>query len=121
MAYTGTIVTEAEMALMSGKNVDATGDTEANHNDLAAQAESYLSVLMGANVVDSYAGMDEDLKRILSEWAARYCGISLIMFNMAGYSDLIEAEDLVTLHIFRMNQIEKVLAQSGSVKFLGAA
>jgi len=121
MAYTGTIVTEAEMALMAGENVDATGDTEANHNVLAAQAESYLSVLLKYNVVDNYSTLNEDVKRMLSEWAARYAGATLIAYNMAGYTTRQEAENMIDLHVFRMKQIENWLKEQDRVTFIKGA
>ena len=121
MVYTGTIVTEAEMALMAGENVDATGNTEANRNDLAAQAESYLSNLMRFNVVDNYATLNEDVKRSLSEWAARYAGSTLILFNTAGFTNLIEAEDMVTYHAWRMQVIEELLRDQKTVTYMKGA
>jgi hypothetical protein len=118
MAYTGTIVTEAEMSLMAGENVDATGDTEANHNILAAQAESYLSNLMQYNVVDNYSGLNEDLKRMLSEWAARYAAITLIAYNMSGYTSRVEAEDMIMIHWARMQAIEGLLKDKNVVDYI---
>lgn len=94
---------------MAGENVDATGAVEANHNILAAQAESYLSNLMRYNVVDNYSTLNEDVKRMLSEWAARYAAVSLISYNMAGYTTRQEAEDMINIHLFRMDKIEKLL------------
>ena len=118
MVYSGTIVTEAEIALMAGENVDATGDTEANHNILAAQAESYLSNLMGYNVVDNYASLNEDFKRMLSEWAARYSAITLISYNMAGFTTRQEAEDMIDVHAWRLLQVEELLKQQRVIDFL---
>ena len=118
MAYTGTICTENEIALMAGENVDATGDTEANHNDLVAQAESFLSVLLRYNVVDNYAAIDADYKRILSEWAARYAATALIAYNMSGFTSRVEAENMINIHVFRMREIEKVLVDQKAVTFI---
>ena len=118
MAYGGTIVTEAEIALMAGENVDATGDTEANHNILAAQAESYLSNLMRYNVVDNYGALNEDVKRMLSEWAARYAAITLISYNMAGYTSRVEAEDMINIHWARMMRIETLLKEQNNVTYI---
>lgn len=109
MVYSGTIVTEAEIDLMAGENADATGDTEANHNILAAMAESYLSCLMRYNVVDNYASLNTDVKKIMAEWAARFCGVSLIAYNMGGYTSRVEAEDMINVHLYRMKQIERLL------------
>jgi len=121
MAYTGTIVTENEIALMAGENVDSTGDTEANHNILAAQAESFLSNLMNYNVVDNYAALNEDVKRMLSEWAARYAAITLIAYNMAGYTKRQEAEDMMDVHAWRMEKIEAILKENRNVTYLTGA
>lgn len=121
MAYTGTICTEAEIAIFKGENVDATGDTEANRNDLVAQAESFLCVLMRYNVVDNYGTLNADVKRILSEYAARYVAVGLIAFNMAGYTSRVEAEDMINIHVFRMNKIEKMLTDQKSSTYMKGA
>jgi len=119
MAYTGTIVTEAQIALMSGENVDATGDTEANHNDLAAQAEAYLSNLLRYDVATNWASIATVTRQILSEWAARYAAMTLIAYNMAGYTSRVEAEDMINIHIFRMREIEAILKEQDTQNFLG--
>jgi len=118
MAYTGTIVTEAQIALMSGENVDATGDTEANHNDLAAQAEAYLSNLVKYDIVTNWASISTIYRQMFSEWAARYAAIALIAFNMLGYTSRIEAEDMINIHAFRMRKIEKLLEDSSVQDFM---
>jgi len=118
MAYTGTICTENEIALMAGENVDSTGDTEANHNDLVAQAESYLSILMRFNVTDNYAAMDADYKRIFSEWGARYAAVALIAYNMAGFTSRVEAEDMISIHLHRMEEIEKIVKDKKQETFI---
>lgn len=118
MVYTGTIVTEAEIDLMAGENADATGDTEANRNILAAMAESYLSVLMRYNVVDNYATLNNDVRKILAEWAARFAGVALIAYNMAGYTSRVEAEDMINVHVNRMREIEALLWDQKSVTYI---
>ena len=109
MAYTGTLCTEAEIDAFSGENVDATGDTEANHNVLVAQAESYLCNISRYNWVDNYATLNADVKAMLSEYCARYAAMSLIAYNMSGYTTRVEAEDMINIHAWRMIAIEKIL------------
>lgn len=121
MVYTGTICTEAEIAVFAGENVDATGDTEANHNILVAQAESYISNLLRYNVVDNYSALNEDVKRSLSEWAARYAAIAVIAYNMAGFTSRIEAEDMINIHAWRMNKLENMLKEQVTVTYLKGA
>ncbi len=109
MAFT--IVTVAEMQFMAGLNVDATGDVTANHQFLHDMAAGYLSAFLQDDVIAGYGDYDSVTKQIINEWAARFAGIQLILFNTSGYSDLIEAEDMVTYHIYRMQTIEKQLKE----------
>ena len=119
MVYTGTITTEAEIALMAGENVDATGDTEANHNLLVAQAEGFLSAFIQDDVVAGFASYDTVTKQILSEYASRYAAMQLILYNTDGYV-LESAEDMVNVHLFRMREIEEELGEGQVLKQLGA-
>jgi hypothetical protein len=123
MAYTGTIVAEAEMNLMSGELVDATGNTEANHNYLAGHAEAYLSALVKYDIVINWASISAVYKKMFSEWAARYAASTLIAYNMgtvgATFSSLIEPEDMIQFHVYRMEQIEKRLLELDRQDFLG--
>jgi hypothetical protein len=119
MAYTGTIVTEAEIALMAGENVDATGDTEENHNILAAQAEAYLCCLVKYDIVTNWANLSTIYKAMFTEYAARYCAMQLIFYNTAGYSSIAEAEDMASIHFYRMRKIEQILNKEGAQNFLG--
>ena len=118
MAFT--IVTVAEMQFMAGENVDATGDVTANHQFLHDMAAGYLSAFIQDDVIAGYSGYDTVTKQLINEWAARFAGMSLIMFNTAGYSDLIEAEDMVQIHIYRMERIENQLTTGAVQKQLGA-
>ena len=127
MTYSGTICTEAEIALMAGENVDATGDTEDNHGALAAHAESYLSNLMRYNIVDNYSTLNEDVKRMFSEWAARYAGATLIAYNFTGFGTdegnaIRISESMIDFHVYRMKQIEIILKEKAAAQdfFKGA-
>ena len=119
MVYSGIIVTEAQIALMSGENVDATGDTEANHNDLAAQAEAYLSNLVKFDIATNWAALSTVFRQMFSEWAARYAGVALISFNIAGFTTRAEAEDMLNLHWARMEQIRVLLEEASVQDFMG--
>lgn len=110
MVYSANIVTVAEMQFMAGENVDATGDVEANHTALQDQAEAYLSNLLKHNLGGTgFSDLDSTTRIIITEWAARYCGMQLILFNMAGFTTILEAEDMLNLHIYRMEKIEKLM------------
>ena len=121
MAYTGTITTEAEIAVMAGENVDATGDTEANRNVLVAQAESYISSLIHEDVVSGFSGYGANFKQILSEYASRYVGMCLIAYNMAGYTSRVEAEDLINIHLNRLESIREILMDEKALTAMGVS
>lgn len=120
MAYTGVLCTVAEMQLYACELVDSTGNVEANHNILAAQGESFLCVLSKYNWVDNYASLNVDVKRILSEYVARFGAVGLISFNMAGYTSRIEAEDIINIHLARMKAIEKILSDKDYINWIKA-
>lgn len=119
MVYTGTIVTEAEMQFMAGENVDSTGDVEANHNYLASYAEAYLCTLVKYDIVTNWDSIDSTYKQIFTEYAARLAAVNLILYNTAGYTSRIEAEDMINVHIHRMKKIEALLSKADYQDFLG--
>lgn len=119
MAYIAVIVTVAEMQFMAGENVDATGDVEANHIMLQDQAEGFLSALLNDDVATNFGSYDTTTKLIITEWAARNAGMQLILFNPAGYTSRIEAEDMVNVHLFRLKQIETLLDKARTKTQLG--
>ncbi len=119
MVYTANIVTEAEMQVMAGENVDATGDADANHIKLQDYAEAYLSNLLKYDLsVTGWAALTTGTKELISEWAARFAGMSMIAYNMSGFTTILEAEDMINIHLYRMQQIEKLLTE-GTQDFLG--
>jgi len=120
MAYVANIVTVAEMQFYAGENVDATGDADANHTILQDHAEAYLSCLLKYELsAANWALLNATTKIIITEWAARYAATQLILYNPAEYSTIVEAEDMVNVHLFRMRQIEKLLEADGVLHFMG--
>ena len=119
MAFTGTIATEADIALMAGENVDATGDTEANKNLLMTQVEGYLSAVVQYDIVTNWASLDAVSKTLFTEYAARYCAMSLIAYNMSGFESRTEAESMINIHVYRMDKIEEQINKGEVLKQIG--
>ena len=117
MAFT--IVTVAEMQFMAGENVDATGDVTANHQFLHDYANAYLSSLVRYDILTNWASITANYKNIFTEWAARFAANALIKYNMASYSTIVEAEDMLNLNLFRMQQIEELLKDQDVQDFIG--
>ncbi len=119
MAFTANIVTVAEMQFMAGENVDATGDVEANHIMLQDQAEAYLSNFLKYTLdAAGFTALEATKKILITEWAARYAGMQLILFNMSGFTSRQEGENMINVHIFRMGEITKLLEKAGVQDFL---
>jgi len=117
MAFT--IVTEAEITFMSGENVDATGNVTANAQFLHDYAAAFLSNLVKYDILTNWAIINEIYKKMFTEWAARMAGMQMILYNTAGYTDRAEAEDMINVHAFRMEQIEELLNEPDVQDFMG--
>ena len=96
MAHEGIFATSDEILVRAGENYD-TSVTEARINDLASQSESTINAMTRFNWSDAYAGLDGDVKRILSSASAAFCAIHIIAFNMEGFTSRLEAEDLINV------------------------
>ena len=118
MAATSILSTDAEMNAMGGENVDATGWTDANKTAWGLQAEAYLAAISRYDWSVNVATIDATTAEMLSEYVARYTGMSGIAYNMAGFTSRIEAENMVNIHIFRMRQIEAVITDQKGVTYV---
>jgi len=107
---------------MAGELVDATGWVEANKQAWANQASAYLCSLTKYDLVTNVATLNAQAKATLAEYIARYAAMSGIAYNMSSvgviFSSLIEPEDMIQLHVYRMEKIEKTLQQEGVLDFL---
>jgi len=125
MAATSVLSTDAEMLAMAGELVDATGFTDANKTAWGIQAENYLCALTNYDLVTNVGTLTANLKMMLSEYVARYVAASAIMYNMATvgavFSSLIEPEDMVQFHVYRMEKIEELLKKGEVLTTLGVA
>lgn len=125
MVATSILSTDAEMLAMAGENADATGFTDANKTAWGIQAEAYLCMLTNYDLVTNVATLGANFKTILSEYVARYVAMSAIAFNMgtvgATFSSLIEPEDMIQIHIHRMEKIEILLTNGESLTNLGVS
>ena len=122
MTFAHVLVTEAELDAMAGELVDATGWVEANKQTWANQGSAYLCTLGKYDFVTNVATLNAQTKAILAEYIARYCAISGIAYNMgtvgATFSSLIEPEDMIQLHIYRMENIQKLIENQDIINFI---
>jgi hypothetical protein len=96
MAHTGIFATSDEILVKAGENYD-TSINEARINALCTQAESEINCICRRNYSDDYAGLNADVKGILSMAASNLVAIYIINFNMAGFTSRVEAEDMINV------------------------
>ena len=122
MAATSILSTDAEMNAMAGELVDATGFTDANKTAWGLQAEAFLNSLTTFDFSTNVATLNAKTKQMLSEYVARYVALSAIAYNMATvgatFSSLIEPEDMMQVHIYRMEKIEDLISKKIVVDFI---
>jgi hypothetical protein len=118
MAFSHVLVTEAELDAMAGENVDTTGWIEANKQAWANQAGGYLCALMSYDLITNVASLTANGKQIFAEYIARYCAINGIAYNMAGFTTRQEAENLIDIHAYRIEKIEKELKNKSTQDYL---
>jgi hypothetical protein len=118
MVHSGIFATKAQCDAMAGELVDVTGYTETNINSWCLEAESWLNNFCRVNFSDIYsASMNADKKALLQEYEARYVAMSAIAYNMVGFATK-EAEDMIMIHVYRLEKIEALLGEPANIKFL---
>ena len=119
MTYVANIVTVAEMQSFAGLNVGAAGAEDAFHITLQDYAEAYLSTLVKFDIATNWGTMNAVYKVLISEWAARFAGSAMIADDMSGYTDGIEAENMIKINWQRMLDIEALLNDASMQDFQG--
>ena len=95
MADTGIFCTTAEVQEKAGANASTTSNVEAYINNYVAQAESIINVRTRYNWSDAYAGLDADVKKILTSTASAWAAMKVIAYDMSGFTSRGEAEDMI--------------------------
>lgn len=121
MAHEGIFATKAEIDVKVGENVATAGYTETNINNACLQSESYINALTRYNFSDDFAGMNADVKHILSEASACWVAIDFISYNMAVYTSRIEAEDMINILWAKFNRCLVLLMDQKVVTFMNEA
>ena len=118
MAYTRTTITEAELAFFYGANVDV-GVTADASEFFVENAEAYLISLTKYDIVTNWGSLNAIYKLLFTEYIGRLAAVSAIAYNMAGYTDGIEGENMIKIHWQRMIDIENKLKDASVQDFLG--
>ncbi len=117
---TETITTAANAIVKAGAGANATITADTTSLTLFInEGEAYLCNLVKYDLITNWTNLEAVFKLIFSEYVARYAAIQIISYDMSGYTSRIEGEDILNIHIYRMQIIEKILNDSSVKDFLG--
>ena len=98
MADAGIFVTDAQILKRCGANVSATVAAAGWFDTIILDIESGINCMTRFNYSDAFtAGLNADVRGILTDTAACLAAIQGILFDMSGFTSRIEAEDMVNI------------------------
>lgn len=106
--------------LKAGANV-STSLTAANYTQLINQAEDYINVTTRKNYVDSFSGLNADVKLLLEDVASNHAAVSAIGYDMSGYTSRQEALIMINVLWAKMMEGIKLLKDKDNTAFIDGA
>jgi len=92
-----TFCTVADVEKYAGANCSATSKAEAYVLVYGVGAESLINSICRFNFSDAYAGLNADVKSLLSQTQAKLIAIDVITYDMSGFTTRTEAEDMINV------------------------
>ena len=120
MADTGIMCSGGQVVRKAGKNASTVSVTEAYTNDYIYQAESFINVATKKNWSDAYAGLNVDVKGILTECVSNLAAIYVLEYDMSG-ANRIEVENRINILRDRAMQCVGMLMGISSTDFMAGA
>lgn len=123
-AFTNTtmLADTADVDGFMGANID-TNFTEAMQDLVGVYTEAYLCSLVKYDAVTNWGSLNAIYKLMFSEYVARAIAIAGLRYGMLGdggnTKSIIESEDQINIHVYKMEKIEKTLTMKGVEDFLG--
>ena len=97
-SYEGTLCSLADAVNKAGANASTGSTEEVLVSDFVRQAEGVINAITRYNWVDQYASISDDTKFILNQVASDLAAIYIITYDMAGYTDRVEAETMINVY-----------------------
>lgn len=117
MPHTGIFSTSDEIIVKAGEKYD-TSITEARINALCLQAESRINAECHYNWSDAYAGLNADVKGLLSEAESNLVACYIISYNMGVYTSLKEAQSMIDILMYNYGNMIKLLKEQLTKDFM---
>jgi len=97
MADVGIYTKNADIVARAGTNANATAVAVAATDIYVLNVESFINSATRYNWSDAFAGLNVDVKGILTETGACLCAIYVIQWDMSGFTSRVEAEDMINV------------------------
>lgn len=101
----------------TGANVGAFTETMADL--VGVYTEAYLCTLLEYDAVTNWASLNAVYKLMMSEYVARSIAVAAIAYDMSGFTDGIEAENMIKINWQRILDIESLLMKASKQDFQG--
>lgn len=97
MADAGIFAEDADILLRVGAGAAAAVKVAGWFDTIILDVEAIINCLTRYNWSDKFGALNADVQGILTDTAACLAAIEGISYDMSGYTDLIEAEDVITV------------------------
>ena len=108
---TVTMCDSGTVKLKAGANVNTDLDDD-QYTELINQAESYINTATRINYTDTYAALNDDVKKILEDAASSHAAVGAINYDMSGYTSRAEAQTMLDVNWAKVEQAIKLLKAS---------
>ncbi|MAH51811.1 hypothetical protein CMI37_38700 [Candidatus Pacearchaeota archaeon] len=103
----------------SGANIKfRDGNAETNWSVLINQAEAFISLVSREDWVTKYSTLDPIIKLVLEDAVSSLAAAYAVMNDVTGYSERQEAEDVVSVNLFKADQIMNLLREQKHTTFV---
>lgn len=120
MAYTGIMTTEAVIDQKTGAGVSSSF-TDVMKTAATLQAESMVNTLGRYNFSDNYAALNADVKHLLDDIVSSFVAIQAIAYDMSGYTNIREAENMINILRDGMIRNMSILRDKKTQTFINGA
>lgn len=93
-----TLCSSGAIVIKAGKNVDSTGSTSGVIlEQFSDEAEAFINATTRYDWVANYSSIGTNFKQILADAASALAASYLVAYDMSGYTNRGEAEDVINI------------------------
>ena len=121
MADFGIYIKQADIAARAGIKANTTSVAVAATDVYVLNIESTINVMTLKNWSDDFAGLNVDVKGILTDVGASMCAMIVIQSDMSGFTSRAEAETMLDVLNNTVNRGLSILTKIAKRDFMNAA